>query len=79
MQLNITFTPGLPPPLTGPCIFLLWDGTLCEGGLFHKGGRTWLVHYNFANPIAPERIEMPADGGKIQAYAPISDRVQAPV
>ncbi|MFK4705627.1 hypothetical protein ABIC83_002466 [Roseateles asaccharophilus] len=72
MQVNIAITPGLPPPLTGACIFLLWDGTLCEGALFQKDGRRWLVHYNFAKTAEPERIEMPADGGKVQGYAPIA-------
>lgn len=71
---QITLTPGLPPPLTGACIFLLWDGMLCEGELIKKDGRNVLVHYNLAAPGAPERIEHAADGGKVLGYTPIADR-----
>lgn len=77
MSLNIQFTPGLPPPLTGACIFLMWDGMLCEGVLVLKEGRHVLVHYNLAALGAPERIEQPADGGKVQGYALVADRGRA--
>lgn len=77
MTIRIEFTPGLPPPLTGACIFLMWDGMLCEGELIVKDGRRMLVHYNLAAPDAPERIEQRAEGGKVQGYAHIADRGRA--
>ena len=72
MNIKIEFTPGLPPPLTGACIFLMWDGMLCEGTLHHEGGRLMLTHYNLAAPNAPEKIVVRADSGKVQGYTPIT-------
>lgn len=69
MSFNIEFNPGLPPPLTGPCLFLMWDGSVCEGGLHTSDGRQWLVTHNYADPTQPQRIEIPADGGKVLGFA----------
>ena len=72
--MQIEFTPGLPPPLTGPCIFLMWDGMLCEGVLLREGAHQMLIHYNLTTPGRPDRIAVRADTGKVQGYAPIADR-----
>ena len=80
MSIRLNFTPGLPPVLSGACIFLLWDGSLCEGELIQRDGRHVLVHYNLAALGWPQRIEKVADRGAIQGYAaPIADpgRAQA--
>lgn len=77
MTIKIDFTPGLPPPLTGSCIFLLWDGTLCEGTLHREGEHLMLTHYNQVAPGAPERITLRADTGKVQGYAPITGHTRA--
>jgi hypothetical protein len=69
MSYKIEFTRGLPPALTGPCIFLMWDGSACEGGLHTRDGRQWLVTHNYADPTRPQRIEIPADGGKVLGFA----------
>lgn len=68
MTISIEFTPGLPPPVTGTCIFLLSDGTLCEGVLHRDDGRLMLTTCNIAEPHSLEKITMPAEG-KVQAYA----------
>lgn len=69
MSINIEFTPGLPAPGEGTCIFLLWDGMLCEGVLHRVEGRLMLTHYNLSSPGAPEQITIRADTGKVQAFA----------
>ncbi|TXI24206.1 MAG: hypothetical protein E6Q67_03025 [Roseateles sp.] len=79
MNIKIEFTPGLPPQLTGPCIFLMWDGMLCEGTLHREGEHQMLTYYNLAAPEAPEKITVRADTGKVQGYAPITGHPRAAV
>lgn len=69
--MNVQFTPGLPPQLSGACIFLLWDGSLCEGHLVRRGeaDQPVLITYNLADPERPERIELRAGPDKVQGYA----------
>lgn len=69
MSYKIEFTAGLPPLHCGPCIFLMWDGSVCEGGLHTKDGRQWLVTHSYADPTLPQRVEIPADGGKVLGFA----------
>lgn len=77
-MLTINLTPGLPPPLAGACIFLMWDGTLCEGQIIRReDGRLVLVHYDLTAPHDPQRIEHSVDEGgkdKVQGYVRIADR-----
>lgn len=77
MSINIESTPGLPPAGEGPCIFLLWDGSLCEGVLHREEGRLMLTHYNLSSPGAPEKITMRADTGKVAAYARLTGHQRA--
>lgn len=77
MSINIEFTPGLPPPSTRSCIFLMWDGMLCEGVLHREGEHLMITHYNLSEPGIPEKITVRADRGKVQAYAPLTGHVRA--
>lgn len=72
MNVHLDFTPGLPSACDGPCVFLLWDGSICEGGLYLREGRRWLVTHNYADPQRPERIEMPADTGRVLGFAVVT-------
>lgn len=65
MSINIELTPGLPPHGEGPCIFLLWDGMLCEGGLHSDDQRLMLTHYSLSSSGEPEKITIRADTGKL--------------
>ena len=76
MTKTISLTDGVPPH-DGSYIFLLWDGSLVEGVLHHEDGRRLLTHYNLHIPYKPEPITHSADGGKIVAYAPLTDRGRA--
>ena len=68
-ELQIGITLGLPLPSTGPCIFLMWDGMLCEGVLNHDGEHLMVTHYNLTIPGRPQKITQRADTGKVQGYA----------
>lgn len=71
--MQISMTPGLPPTAAGPCIFLLWDGMLCEGTLHREGENLMLTHYNLTGaPDAPQKITMRADTGKVVAHTPLT-------
>jgi hypothetical protein len=75
MTILVEFQKGLPDH-GDPCIFLLWDGSLCEGFLSKEGERRMLTTYSLAGP-APERITMRADGGKIQGFAELRGHQKA--
>lgn len=77
MSFNIEFTPGLPPLGTGPCIFLMWDGMLCEGVLCQDGETLTLTHYNLAEPDSPQKITHLVGTGKVQAYASLTGHKRA--
>lgn len=77
MSFNIEFTPGLPPLGTGPCIFLMWDGMLCEGLLRQDGENLTLTHYNLSEPDSPEKITNRVGTGKVQAYARLTGHHRA--
>jgi hypothetical protein len=66
----IHFEPGLPPH-GNPCIFLMWDGSLCEGFLQHENGHRMLTTYNLVAK-SPEQIKLRAATGKVQAYAELT-------
>lgn len=77
MSITIELTPGLPRAGAGPCIFLLWDGMLCEGVLHRDGEHLMLTHYNLTSPGAPEKITMRADTGKVQAHVQLMGHKRA--
>jgi hypothetical protein len=73
LEFHITFNAGLPPH-GNPCIFLLWDGTLCEVHLQRDGDRLTLTTYNLAALCAPEKLCMAAGDDKIISYAELAGR-----
>jgi hypothetical protein len=48
---TIAFTDG-PPPDDGPCVLLMWDGSLCEGYIERdvETGKRMVVTCNFTKP-----------------------------
>ena len=77
LERQVEITLGLPPLTTGPCIFLLWDGMLCEGVLHREGEQLMLTHYNLSTPDRPEKITHRADTGKVQGYAQLTGHHRA--
>lgn len=43
---SLTFTKGLPTTLTGPNLYLLYDGSMAMGEIVKKDGKDWLQTYN---------------------------------
>lgn len=65
---KIQFQSGLPAH-GRPCIFLMSDGSLCEGFLHNEGDRLMLTTFNQSAPDGQERITTRADTGDIQGYS----------
>jgi len=75
MKIEINFTEGLPQFGLGAYIFLLWDGSLCEGELIRRDDDLFLVRYiGDGEGGGPRRIEKRADQGLIQAHTQIASR-----
>lgn len=42
----LTFTPGMPPTLSGPNVYLLYNGSIAMGELVIEDGKKWLKSFN---------------------------------
>lgn len=66
----LTFTPGLPPPATGPNLYLLYDGSVAMGELDRDAsGKQWL---RSINPVGMTPLDIAAN--KIIGWAPAGPR-----
>jgi hypothetical protein len=66
----LTFTPGLPTPLTGPNVYLLYDGSLAMGELDRDtNGKQWL---HSLNPVGMTPLDIAAN--KNIGWAPAGPR-----
>jgi hypothetical protein len=66
----LTFTPGLPTPLTGPNVYLLYDGSLAMGELDRDtDGKQWL---RSLNPTGMTLLDIAVN--KIIGWAPAGPR-----
>jgi hypothetical protein len=56
----LAFTPGMPPSLSGPNVYLLNDGSIAMGELTTEDGKQWLKSFNPAGmtpmDISAEKI-----------------------
>lgn len=67
----LTFTKGLPPVGDGPNLYLMWDGSICEGALLVQDGQTVLRTTNSAGG-RHEPFDIPAS--KIIGHASAGPR-----
>jgi hypothetical protein len=65
----LTFSPGLPPPLSGPNVYVLYDGSLAMGDLVAEEGKQWL---RSVNSVGMTPLDIAAN--KIRGWAPAGPR-----
>ena len=65
----LTFLPGLPPPLSGPNVYVLYDGSLAMGELVIDDGKHWL---RSINPVGMTPLDIAVN--KIRGWAPAGPR-----
>jgi len=66
---SLTFTHGMPPPLSGPNIYLLHDGSIAIGELAWEDNKQWLKSFN---PAGMTPMDIAAN--KIIGWAPAGPR-----